>query len=482
MTAPGEHPPERSARTSGTEDSSRMRMRVAPEAVIIVTKHNRIVLVDSPSWNMEEFNRREVVEILVPRGFGAKIGSTARPLQEPGDLPVEIVIGRSPVNPPQIQGFRARSIPSISDGRELALEPALANLPDDPILAILRDGTVVSWNAGAKKLYGFASNEILGKPVSTLIPPELRASEERQRNKVFEGESVSPYDTLRIASDGTSSAVYVSLAPIHDAAGSVVGALEIGRNVTKRQREERALSEQVASLTQSNRDLQDYALVVAHDLQSPLNMVAAYLGDLSQRCGDMLEGEARDLLTTASAAVPRMQKLIKDLLELARMDGRPPRCVPADCEAIVSQVLSDLDLAIKQSGAKIAHDPMPTVLADPTQLGQVFQNLISNAIKFRSTSEPEIHIGAKQRPGEWRFSITDNGIGIDPGMMRRLFQPLQRLQPDGPHPGSGLGLAIARKIMTRHGGRIWMESKPGEGSTFYFTLPATDSKDSAETR
>jgi PAS domain S-box-containing protein len=482
VTVSGEHPPKMGAPAGGTTEDSRVRMRVAPEAVIVVTRHNRIVLVDSHSWNMEEFNRREIVEFLVPEGFSVSSRAAAGASREPSDLPVEILIGRPASVPPRKPGYREESGVPTRYGTKLSLESALADLQDDPIIATLRDGTVVSWNAGARNLYGFAANDMLGEPVSRLIPPDLGASEERQRARVFEGESVSPYDTQRVAKDGASCAVCVSLAPILDSAGSIVGALEIGRDIAGRQRDEKALSDQVASLSQSNRELQDYAMVVAHDLQSPLNMVASCLGDLAGRCADELEKEPKDMLMMASAAVPRMQRLIKDLLDLARMDAQAPHWVPTDCEAIVLQALSNLDLEISQSQAKISNDTLPTVVADPTLLGQVFQNLISNAIKFRGSSEPRIHIGAQQRPGEWRFSISDNGIGIDPSMIRRLFQPLQRLQPDGPQPGSGLGLAIARKIMTRHGGRIWVESMPGEGSTFYFTLPVTDSKNSTESR
>ncbi len=478
MTAPVEQPPGRNRRDDARGSGSPLRMRVAPEAVIIVTKSSRIVLVDSPDWSMDEFNRREIVEILVPRGFAASDLDDAKSCHEPAHLPVELVVGRGEATHHFTNPSRESESSKLPSDREFSLEPGLVRLADDPILASLADGTVVSWNAGARSLYGYSAEEILGKPASLLVPYELRASEERNRETVLSGDVVVPYDTLRLSKAGVSTAVSVSISPIRDEAGAIVGTLEIGRDVSRRQSEEKALADQVATLSQSNRELQDYALVAAHDLQSPLNTLAAYFAELSQRCESLMDDETRELLAAASAAVPRMQTLVMDLLKLARLDDRSPDLVRTDCGAVVSQVLLNLDLAIKESAAAVSIGSMPIVKADPTQIGQVFQNLISNALKFRAGRAPQIHVGAEQRPGEWRFSISDNGIGIDLGMIPRLFQPLQRLQPNGLYPGNGLGLAIAKKILTRHGGRIWVESRPGKGTTFYFTLPVSDSNDS----
>ncbi len=482
MTAPKEQSPECDAHSGKSEEASRLRMRLAPQAVIIVTEHNRIVLVDSPSWSMEEFNRREIIEIVIPEGFQAAKPRSADTSQSPADLPVELIIGRSLTDVASRMASRQGALTKTAGGAAFALEPALMQAANDPIFAIQRDGRILIWNAGARNHYGFSSGEVLDKSVSLLIPYERRTTEERYRNRVLEGQDVRPYDTVRIRKDGTSAAVCVSLTPIRDAAGAVVGTLEIGRDVSGRQAEEKTLAAQVASLTQSNRELQDYALVVAHDLQAPLNMVSSYFSELSERCAHVIEGETRDLLATASAAVPRMQKLIKDLLDLARLGGRSPDLAQTDCSAVVSEILCNLEMAIRQSAANVTIEHLPTVLADPTQLGEVFQNLISNAINYRGDRAPEIRISAERRPGEWLFSVSDNGIGIDQALIPKLFQPLQRLQPNGPRTGSGLGLAIARKIMTRHGGRIWVESKPRVGSTFYFTLPANDSKDPTDSQ
>lgn len=481
MAAQGEHPSRPHPHLGEKAGNPRLNLRVAPEAVIIVTEHNRIVLVDNPFWNMEDFNRREVVEIVLPEGFRATDPRSAGSTHDPLDLPVELVVGRSTQSPPSLSISKDKAPDDAWAAGDFAIGTGLIQSAQDAIVVLRRDGSILAWNSGAHRMYGFAADEVLGKPYSLLIPYELRTAEERHRNKVLAGEFISPFDTSRTRNDGAKVAVCVSISPVLNEAREIVGTLEIGRDISARKEEERALAAQLASLTQSNKELEDYAIVVAHDLQAPLNLVASHFAELSKKSAAPLDDDTSNLLKSASAALPRMQKLIKDLLELARLEGRPPERVRTDCAAMVAAVLANLDLIIKKSGATVLLGALPVVLADPTQLGQVFQNLISNAIKFRSDRPPEVRISAELRPGEWRFSISDNGIGIEPAMIPRLFQPLQRLQPKAPQPGSGLGLAIAKKIMTRHGGRIWAEAKPGLGSTFYFTLPATESKDSTET-
>jgi len=481
MTAPKEHPAEPDLHSREDPASSRLRMRLSPEALIIVTAHNRILLVDSPSWNMEDFNKREIIEILVPEAFRNTDGEPYAQSSRHHEFPVELIIGHGKEKPSSHASIRDEAPCKSSPNEKLAQGPELVKYCNDPILLLGRDGCVLSWNMAAERLYGFASEEVLGKSFSRFVPHESRATEERQRQKVLEGGFIPSFDTSRVARDGMSRAVCVSISPVRDASGAIVGTLEIGRDESDRRGQEKALTARLASLTQSNKELQDYAAIVAHDLQAPLNLIAAYFGALSGRGEDAMDEKTRDLFDSASAAVPRMKKLIKDLLDMARLDGSKPEPARADCAAVVAQALANLEMAIKESGAIVKVGPMPVVTADPTQLMQVFQNLISNAIKFRGARAPEVKVSADLRPGEWRFSVSDNGIGIDPGLVQKLFQPLQRLQPNPLVPGSGLGLAIARRITTRHGGRIWVESEPGVGSTFYFTLPAADSGASAET-
>jgi PAS domain S-box-containing protein len=474
MDAPKERPQGRGLPGLRNDAAARLRMRFAPEAVIIVTRQNRIVLVQSPSWSMEDFNRREIVEIVVPDAFKPANTSDVAASSGSANLPVELSIGQAPAAYPDAQ------ISTLLSGSAAAPDARLVGRSADAIVTTRPDGTIASWNAGARELYGYAEAEAVGKSVTLLIPCERKSHEERLRSDALSGEPVPAYDTARIKKDGATVEVSVALSPIHDAAGEIIGTFEVGRDISERQREEKSLTAQVVALTQSNAELQDYARSVAHDLQSPLNLVATYFAELAGRCEGKLDAETKELLASASNAVPRMQKLIKDLLELARLDANPEELAEADCSTIVTQALANLELEIRQSGAKITVSAMPTILADPTQMGQLFQNLIANAIKFRGEAAPEINVGAERRPGEWRFSVSDNGIGIDPAMIHKLFQPLRRLHASSPYAGTGLGLAIAKKILTRHGGRIWVESQPGAGSTFYFTIPSSDSNDSKD--
>ncbi|MCX7680945.1 MAG: GAF domain-containing protein [Anaerolineae bacterium] len=239
-----------------------------------------------------------------------------------------------------------------------------------------------------------------------------------------------------------------------------------------------SLQESAADLERSNRDLQQFAYVISHDLQEPLRMVASYLRLLEQRYQTELDSQAREFIGYAVDGAIRLQDMIKALLDLSRVETRGKEFAPTDCEALLARVLHDLHFAIEESGAVITHDPMPTVLADEAQLGQVFQNLIENAIKFRRQDEPpRIHVSAQRhltdrKPGGsgWLFSVRDNGIGIDPAQFERIFQIFQRLHTREEYPGTGIGLALCRRIVERHGGRMWVESQPGHGSTFYFTI------------
>lgn len=238
-----------------------------------------------------------------------------------------------------------------------------------------------------------------------------------------------------------------------------------------------SLRESAANLERSNRELQQFAYAISHDLQEPLRMVTNYLRLLEQRYRGQLDTQAQEFIGYAVGGAARMQEMIRALLDLSRVETRGKEFAPTDCEALLTLVLQNLQLAIEESGAHITHDPMPTVLADETQLRQVFQNLIENAIKFRRPDEPpRIHISAQRhcaweqgRKG-WLFSVRDNGIGIEPSQFERIFQIFQRLHTREEYPGTGIGLALCKRIVERHGGRIWVESCPGYGATFYFTI------------
>ena len=259
--------------------------------------------------------------------------------------------------------------------------------------------------------------------------------------------------------------------PLLDAEGTYCGRIWYFYDITERKRAKEKLKLTLADLERSNRELEQFAYVASHDLQEPLRMVSSYTQLLARRYQGKLGADADEFIAYAVDGANRMQGLINDLLAYSRVGARVKGFEPADCTAVLDQALANLKAAIDKNGAVVTHDPLPTVMADNLQLVQLFQNLIGNAIKFHVEEPPRIHILAEQKGNEWVFSIRDNGIGIEPQYAERIFVIFQRLHAREEYPGTGIGLAICKKIVERRGGRIWVESQPGIGSTFYFTIP-----------
>jgi signal transduction histidine kinase len=247
---------------------------------------------------------------------------------------------------------------------------------------------------------------------------------------------------------------------------------DLQREVAERQRAEKELAEKTIELQRSNAELRQFAYVASHDLQEPLRMVTSYTQLLAKRYQDKLDRDASEFIGFAVEGVNRMQLLIRDLLEYSRTGTRGKVLAMTDCNGVLDATLKNLQAVIEESHARITRDPLPVVMADEIQLGQLFQNLIMNAIKYQDRKPPEIHVGCKQEENRWLFWVRDNGIGIDPAYAERIFVIFQRLHSRQEYPGTGIGLAICKKIVERHGGKIWVKSELGKGSTFYFTIPA----------
>ncbi|HTL16740.1 MAG TPA: ATP-binding protein [Patescibacteria group bacterium] len=239
----------------------------------------------------------------------------------------------------------------------------------------------------------------------------------------------------------------------------------------KRAGAEDQLREASANLQRSNTDLQQFAYLASHDLFEPLRMVTSYLQLLEHRYTPKLDQQGREFVTFAIDGAKRMEALIHDLLEYSRVEIRGRPFQSTDCEEVFAAAVANLKVAIEESGATIAHEQLPTVMADRVQLTQLFQNLIGNAIKFRGERKPQVSLHVQRRDQEWLFVVRDNGIGINPKDFARIFIIFQRLHTRQEYAGTGMGLAICKKIVERHGGRIWGESVPGQGSSFFFTLP-----------
>ncbi len=338
----------------------------------------------------------------------------------------------------------------------------------DAVLLTSPDGTIYAANPEACRIFGMTENEIIkaGRDgvVDTSDPRLQLALEERTRTGKFQGE----LNCRR--KDGTIFPGEMSSAFFHDKNGVVKTAMII-RDVTERKKAEELLKQKLEELQRSNDELEQFAYVSSHDLQEPLRMISSYLQLLQRRYQGKLDEKADKYIYFAVDGASRMQVLINDLLEFSRVTTRAREPEPTDSELILNQVLSNLDLYIKQNKATVTCDPLPEVMVDNTQLAQLFQNLIANGIKFHGEEAPIIHISAERKAKEWLFSVQDNGIGIDPKYSEKIFEVFKRLYKKEEYPGTGIGLAICKKIVERHVGRIWVESELGKGSTFYFTLP-----------
>jgi PAS domain S-box-containing protein len=246
--------------------------------------------------------------------------------------------------------------------------------------------------------------------------------------------------------------------------------LELELEVAERKRAEKELASRAQDLARSNAELEQFAYVASHDLQEPLRMVTSFTQLMVNRYKDKLDSDADEFIEYIADGAKRMSRLINDLLEYSRVGTKVRPLSPTDCARVFELACTNLRVTIAESRAKVTMDPLPTVLGDETQLLQLFQNLIGNALKFRGAAPTNVHVGAERQNGQWLFRISDNGIGIEPRYAERIFVIFQRLHSRSEYAGTGIGLAICKKIVERHGGRIWVESELGSGATFCFLL------------
>jgi len=383
----------------------------------------------------------------------------------------------------------------VTDRKQLASASmrlaAIVESSEDAICAKDLNGIITSWNKGAERIFGYTASEAIGKPVSMLAVPERIDEFPEILNKIRRGERVEHYETLRRRKDGQIIHVSLSVSPICDASGEIIGASKIARDISDRKRAEgenarlfeqgqriqRQLERSNEELRRANEDLETFAYSASHDLQEPLRTIGISAQLLERRCGNELQGDAREFLGTILQATRRMQSLIRDILAYATVTRSAEGPAPSvDSAKVLATVLDDLKAQTEQARAVITWDRLPVIPVHENRLAQLFQNLISNALKYRDNKEPRVHISATERDCRWTFCVTDNGIGIDRKYAESIFGLFKRLHSRDQYPGSGIGLSTCRRIVEQYGGRIWLEnSKPGEGSTFCFTLPAQTS-------
>nr|WP_245550136.1 ATP-binding protein [Halopiger xanaduensis] len=271
--------------------------------------------------------------------------------------------------------------------------------------------------------------------------------------------------------DGSLGWTFSRAVPMLDDDGTIVEWIGMASDITERKEYERKLEQTNAQLKRSNKELRRFAHAASHDLQEPLRMVSSYLQLLKNRYGDDLDTEAQEFIEYAVDGADRMREMVNALLEYSRVNTYAEDFEPVDCETVLEEAREDLRVAIDERDATITSDELPTVNGDERQLVLLFQNLLDNAITYAGDDPPNIHVSAERRDDEWLFSIRDDGIGIDPDMTDDIFEVFNRLHARDEYPGTGIGLAICKRIVTAHNGRIWAESEPEEGTTFFFTIP-----------
>jgi PAS domain S-box-containing protein len=356
-------------------------------------------------------------------------------------------------------------------------EARFRTLAESSPLAILvnRDDKVVLANPACVKLFGASSpDRLIGKTALDLFDPASR-SLVRERIRV-DSEEVPLVEVRILRLDGTPVDVEATASPFLDQGVKAIQVLL--RDITERKQAEEELRERTEDLLRSNTELEKFAYVASHDLQEPLRMVTSYTQLLQRRYQGKLDSDADEFIAYAVEGAARMRTLINELLSYSRVGTHGAPFILTDLDGLLDDVLKGLEVALSEADAEVTRDPLPELWCDPTQIARVFQNLIVNAAKFRGTDPPKIHVGARLEGEEWVFSVKDNGIGIDPEYFDRIFVIFQRLLSRTEYEGTGMGLAIGKRIVERHGGRIWVESRPGAGSTFFFTLP-TELKESA---
>jgi len=479
-------------------------LEAAPDAIVIVDKEGTIKLVNAQTEQLFEFNRSELldqkIEILIPDRFkkahpgfreiffktpklrGMGLGLELYGKKKSGEeFPVEISLSPLETEEGLLVSAAIRDLTERKKAEE-KFRNLLESAPDAMVIVDVQ-GIIQLINAQTEKMFGYEKSDIIGKEVELLIPGRYNPAHVAHRSGYFHspkvrqmGEGLELYGRRK---NGQEFPVEISLSPLETAEGLLVSAairdISEKKHMENEIREaninlERKVQQRTMELEIKNKELEQFAYVASHDLQEPLRTVSSFVELLKKRFEGNLDAETDKYLTYIVQGSDRMKVLIKDLLDYSRI-GRKTKLETVDCNIVLQQVLLDLDKAIKEQQATITTEVLPVIKGYPTELKLLFQNLISNSIKFRRKDvSPEIKITVVKKTGYWQFAVQDNGIGIEEKFRDRIFIIFQRLHTRSEYEGSGIGLAHVKKIVELHGGKIWIESEPGKGSTFYFTI------------
>jgi PAS domain S-box-containing protein len=483
-------------------------LEAAPDAMVVVNPVGEIVLLNMRAEKEFGYSRDELlgqmVKNIIPQGFAERLiadgtrsaadalaqqigtGIELSGLRKDGsEFPIEIML--SPLEGTEgmlvTAAIRDISVRKFAENHLVQMEGRYRGLLEaapDAMVVVNPKGEIVLLNVRAEKEFGYSRDELLGQKVKNIIPEgfaerliadALRSTQDALAQQIGTGIELSG-----LRKDGSEFPIEIMLSPLEGTEGMLVTAAI--RDITTRKKAEANLLQKVEELNRSNEELGQFAYIASHDLQEPLRMVASYTELLSRRYKGKLDAEADEFITFAVDGANRMQRLIQDLLVYSRVGTKGKELVVTSSEEALSQALINLRGSLEASGAQVTHDHLPSVMADDMQLVQLFQNLIGNAIKYQTPGNiPQVHISAAKNGGKkYKFSVHDNGLGIDPIYFDKIFVMFQRLHKRDEYAGTGIGLAICKKIVERHGGTISVESQPGQGSNFIFTMEESEKK------
>jgi PAS domain S-box-containing protein len=348
----------------------------------------------------------------------------------------------------------------------------------DAIITHDLSGRFTSWNQGAERIFGYSAGEMIGQPASRIAKSETEDEVPDVLRRIQAGQPVDQYQAVRRTKSGQLIDVSITFSPIYDEMGRISGLSKIARDISSQVRAAEQLAQVNSALKSSNErlarfneDLERFAFVASHDLQEPLRMMTVYSQLLVRSFPGQPNGDVSKYIEYMTGGARRMRELLADLLAFAELGARGEQpTASTDLNLVLDKVTQNLKASIDETGATVSAERLPVVNVYEGHFIALFQNLISNAIKYRGTEKPEVRVFVEQNNGDWRFGVADNGIGIEREYLDRIFVPFKRLH-GGDIPGSGIGLAICQRVIERYGGRIWAESEAGRGSTFLFTLP-----------